>query len=63
MTDDPVWLTRTEAAARAGRDVRTVDRWLASGALTRYRQGRSVRVDQAELDQRTTPQKERTQNG
>ena len=36
MADDDQWLTRMQAAERLGINVRTVDRWVANGWLTRY---------------------------
>lgn len=55
-TDTKTWLTRQEAADRAGVDIRTVDAWLADGTLTRYRVGRrAVRIDAGQLDAVRTP--------
>jgi len=55
-TETRTWLTRQEAAGRAGVDIRTVDAWLADGTLTRYRVGRrAVRIDQEQLDALRTP--------
>lgn len=57
-TAEKTWLTRQEAADRAGVHVRTVSRWLAEGTLTRRRvRGRSrVLIDASELDAVTLPQ-------
>lgn len=50
------WLTRREAVDRSGRTLRTVDRWLADGLLTRHVTGTGhVRIDAAELDLLLTP--------
>lgn len=49
--DGKTWLSRQEAAGRARVHVRTLDRWLADGLLTRYTTGTGmVRVDADELD-------------
>lgn len=47
-------LTRTQAAVRANRDLRTIDRWFESGKLSRVRRGARVYVNQGELDQLIT---------
>jgi hypothetical protein len=45
------WLTREQAAGRAGVSVRTIDRWLTHRLLTRHVRGaRSTRIDAGELD-------------
>lgn len=45
------WLTRQEAADRAGVTVRTIDNWVLNGVLTKHLGGiRRVRIDAAELD-------------
>lgn len=50
------WLTRSEAAERSGRKLRTVDRWLAAGLLTRHVTGTGhVQIDADELDALLTP--------
>jgi excisionase family DNA binding protein len=51
-TTEKTWLTRGQAAARHGIGVRTVDRMLAVGRLTRHRRPgtRHVLIDAAELD-------------
>lgn len=50
-------ITRAAAARRAGVSVRTVDRWLSSGALIKYADGRGrVLVDQDEVDRFLAPQ-------
>lgn len=51
----PVWLSRSEAAARAGVDITTVDRWMKKGALGKYLSGRRVRVNREELDEFLKP--------
>lgn len=49
------WLTRRAAALRAGLNLRTVDRMLSDGRLTRHKDGLGrVRIDTAELDGLTT---------
>lgn len=48
--DASVWLTRTEAAVYADIDIRTLDRLLAKGVLTKFRYGRRVRIHRKELD-------------
>lgn len=62
MQTEQTWLTRTEAAARAGVDVRTVDRWLETKRLTRYRAGPrgAVRIRASELDTLLEPMEEQT---
>lgn len=56
-TAEKTWLTRREAAARAGVGLRTIARKLADGTLTRHRDGLSHRVliDAAELDAALEP--------
>lgn len=50
------WLTRRQAADRAGCGIRTVDRWLAAGLLARYTTPTGhVRIDPAQLDALRTP--------
>lgn len=50
-------ITRGRAAALAGVSVRTIDRWLADGRLTKYVDGRgAVSVDADELTRLITPQ-------
>lgn len=50
------WLTRRQAADRAGVHLRTVATWLSTGVLTRHRVGvNGVRVDAAEVDALLTP--------
>jgi excisionase family DNA binding protein len=58
QSDTPVWLSRSEAAAHAGVDITTIDRWMKKGALGKYRSGRRVRVNQSELDQYLEPKEE-----
>lgn len=54
MTDTPRNLiTRAEACDRAGVSMRTMDRWLFTGRLTKYTDARGqVRVDADELESR-----------
>jgi len=53
-TAQKTWLTRAEAAERAGISLRTVDRMLADGTLTRYRnRSRRVRINADELENAT----------
>ena len=53
------WLTRHEAARRAGVDIRTIDRWLRCGRLPRYRTaGRAVRIREHELYNLIKPRRE-----
>lgn len=56
-TAHKVWLTRGQAAARHGIGVRTVDRMLAAGKLTRHRRPgtRHVLIDADELDAAMEP--------
>lgn len=55
-TKTTLWLTRQQAVDRSGRTLRTVDRWLADGVLTRHTTGTGhVRIDAAELDLLLTP--------
>ena len=54
--DTTVWLTRQEAADRAGVHLRTVATWLTQGHLTRHLSGvNGVRIDQQELDDFLAP--------
>jgi predicted site-specific integrase-resolvase len=57
MTDtNRKMITRAAAARRAGVSVRTVDRWLASGGLIKYVDGRGrITVDEDEVDRLLTP--------
>lgn len=49
-------ITRTTAARRAGVSLRTIDRWLSSGGLVKYTDGRKrVLVDQDEVDRMLAP--------
>jgi len=49
-------ITRREAADRASVGLRTVDRWLAEGRLTRHKDGLGrVTISPLELDELTTP--------
>jgi excisionase family DNA binding protein len=53
-TAQKTWLTRAEAAERAGISLRTVDRWLSNGTLTRYtNRNRRVRINADELKNAT----------
>lgn len=55
-TETTFWLTRQQAVDRAGRSLRTVDRWLADGLLTRHLTGTGhVRIDPDELDALLAP--------
>lgn len=57
--NSPHWLTRKEAARRAGVSVRTIDRWTQEGHLTRHRTNiRSVRINAGELEEKITPKGE-----
>jgi excisionase family DNA binding protein len=58
MTDDDQWLTRTQAAERLHVNVRTVDRWVARGWLTRYEtpSGRA-RFKAADVDALAAPRR------
>ena len=58
QSEAPVWLSRSEAAARAGVDITTVDRWMKKGALGKYLSGRRVRVSMEELDRYLEPKTE-----
>lgn len=60
MTEqDITWLTRQEAATRAGVALRTIDRWRSEGRLTTsYLRRRYVRINDRELNLLTEPQKE-----
>lgn len=51
------YVTRQEAARIAFVHLRTIDRWLDDGTLTRHqaRKGRAVRIKRAELDELITP--------
>lgn len=66
MQTEQTWLTRAEAAVRAGVDVRTIDRWIQAGHLTRYRAGAgkklgfAVQIRASELDALLQPMEERT---
>lgn len=55
QSDTPVWLSRSEAAAHAGVDITTVDRWMKKGAIGKYVSGRRVRVNREELDEYLKP--------
>lgn len=63
-TTEKTWLTRREAAQRAGVGLRTIARRLADGKLTRHRDEltRRVLIDADELDavRKPTPAPERT---
>lgn len=53
---DDHYLTRQEAAERAGVGIRTIDKWVRTGKLQKYRAvgGRTyIFVSQAELDRLT----------
>jgi len=57
-TGSPGWLTREEAAERAEVSKRTIDRWLKSQRLTRYRIGHIVLIDAGELNEALEPKTE-----
>jgi excisionase family DNA binding protein len=61
-TDTKHWLTRGQAAARHGIGIRTVDRMLSTGRLTRHRRPgtRHVLIDAAELDAALEPAPQRS---
>lgn len=61
-TQNRTWLTRGQAAQRHGIGVRTVDRMLAAGRLTRHRRPgtRHVLIDAAELDAALEPSPQRS---
>lgn len=53
MSTERTYLTRQEAAQRAGVSIGTLDRWIRSGYLRKYvrQHGRHVvRVDEAQLE-------------
>lgn len=52
----PIWLTRQQAADRAGVSLRTIANCLADGRLTRHKDklGR-VKIDAAEVDALASP--------
>ena len=55
-TSLPQYLTLADAADLHGVTVRTLQRWLDTGLLTRYKLGpRLVRVDRAELESLVRP--------
>lgn len=61
MSTSTMWLNRRQAAALAGVHVTTLDRWVASGALTRHRTpGGLPRFARADIDALRTPQPEET---
>lgn len=51
------FITRQEAARIAFVHLRTIDRWLDDGTLTRHqtRKGRAVRIRRTELNELITP--------
>lgn len=60
-TKEKTWLTRRQAADRAGVGLRTIARRLADGTLTRHRDDLTHRVmiDAEELDRALEPAPER----
>ena len=61
MPTSETWLNRRQAAAMAGVHVTTIDRWVASGALTRHRTpGGLPRFAAAQIDALRRPQPEGT---
>lgn len=60
-TDDPLaevtWLTRAEAAVHARVHVRTIDKWVVDGRLTKYtvKGLQSVRFKREEIDALMVP--------
>jgi excisionase family DNA binding protein len=53
-TDTKPWLTRQQAAEHASVSLRTIDRMLAEGKLTRYRnKNNRVRISADELENAT----------
>jgi len=63
QSNTPVWLSRSEAAARAGVDITTVDRWMKKGAIGKYISGRRIRVNREELDKYLEPKNESKTDG
>lgn len=58
---EKTFITRTQAAERAGVAVTTIDRWVRHGQLTRYKViggAETTRFDQEQLDRLLTPQPE-----
>ncbi len=57
----PGWISRGQAAGHAGVSVRTVDRMLANGTLTRHRDRltRRIWIDVDELNRALSPSPER----
>jgi len=60
MTEhDTRWITRQDAAIRAGVALRTIDRWRAEGRLTTYKvRGLYVRLSEVEVSQMIDPETE-----
>lgn len=54
-TAQKTWLTRVSAAERGKVSLRTLDRMLADGTLTRHRRRGRVLIDSAELDAALEP--------
>jgi excisionase family DNA binding protein len=55
-TSGKTWLTRQEAADRAGRDLSTIARWLREGRLSKHVSGLNrVCIDADELDALMNP--------
>ena len=59
QSSTPVWLTRSEAAAYAGVDISTIDRWRRKGSLDTYTSGDRVRILREELDKLLAPVREK----
>lgn len=49
-TDDIVWLSTKDAAARLGVTTRTLYRFIDEGDLVAYRFGRVIRLQQTDVD-------------
>lgn len=57
MIETP-WLNKEQAAEYTGVDIRTIERWVVRGYLTKYHPGdlkRSPRYKRADLDALMTP--------
>ena len=59
-TERDTWLGKTEAATRANVSVRTIERWLSTGLLARYRAGptRRLCISADELDKLIEPRRD-----
>lgn len=60
-TKETTWMTKRQAAARAGVSTRTIDRLLSAGKLTRYRRPgtRHILIDAHQLAAAMAPTPER----